>query len=234
MSKKMKMIIIIIAAIIILPILGIVLFIKISDYTDYLASKRRVKEYVSKQHGNVDYHLERSQMGKNAWPADRQEDTFIYYDKTNEFYFRVMCYDSGKNIIDNYDEAFAGSKITKEMHSTFSPEHYMMRCWVTDFDSRGYEDAYCQIVYFNDSKDVDLKALYDMYVFLDQNYPGIEIAFMVSLEKNKREYEDLFSYKKDKEDKVLEEYPNLYFCRIDTRVDAFKTIDAFTKYISGN
>lgn len=231
MNKKIKLIIIIIASIIILPILGIVLCVKISDYADYLASKKRVKEYVSKQHAAIDYHLERSRMGKNAWPADRQEDTFIYYDKTNDFYFRVMCYDSGKNIIDNYDETFAGNQITNHVRSTFSPEHYMMRCWVTDFDTRGYEDAYCQIVYFGDSTDVDFETLYNMYILLDQNYHGIEIAFMVSWEKNKREYEDLFSYKKVK---ALEEYPNIYFGRIDTRVDEFKSIDEFTKYMSGN
>lgn len=232
MKKKqnvIKKIFIIIVSIIILFVLGIYLFITISDYMDYRASKKKVKEYVSKHYSNIDYHLVRSSMGKNAYPAERAEDEFIYYDDTNEFYFRIICYNSEKNISDNYEEAFEGDKITDHMQSTFTPDHYMMRCWVRDEERDSYKDSSCQIVYFTDSNDVDFKTLYDMYNLLAQNYPGIEISFMVSEAKNRKQYEDLFSYKKVV---ALEELPNIYYLEISTTEVVFKNADEFERFLS--
>lgn len=102
MSNRIKVIGLIALSVILallLFVLGVMLYFKVSAYLDFRSVKDKVMEYVQEQYG-TDAVLMESEMG-DSYPALPMH-TFVFYDKDRNHYFKVFA--NRDDIIDYYSE----------------------------------------------------------------------------------------------------------------------------------
>lgn len=76
--------------------------IKTREYSSFLKNKEAVNSYLVENY-DFEYQLVKHRIGKNAYPIGREADLFVFYDSTNEVYFKIYCYEG--EVADYYQEA---------------------------------------------------------------------------------------------------------------------------------
>ena len=144
----------------------------------------------------IEYELVRFEKGKNAWPAEKIDDKYIFYDKTNQFYFKL--YDGVQGIIDYYPEAYNGNIIAKKIKDVFPSNKdflYEIRCWNNN-SKDDFSDASCQLFCFSNEHEKYISNTFEIINYLQQNYNGIRISLIVASNEQYEQYQDLLEYRR--------------------------------------
>lgn len=227
MTKTMTKIAVLGIGGLVLLILCIFAYVRISDHSDYKENADVVNKYMQETHSNIRYELKKIIVGKNSWPADRADDEFIYYDIDNEFYFRVTILDD--YVTDYYDETFYGQQIVSAIKTecNIDTSCCLMRAWAQKQSDDVYADVCCQVVIFGKDAEVH-KDAFEIYRYLKGRYNDVEISFVFAEENARQKYEALFEY----ENRVsLSSLPHFFYCDIETEEVQFSTLSDFADYI---
>ena len=160
------------------------------NYVKFSNNKEKVLEYLDESY-DFEVELIKTKVGKNAYPAGRQEDQFIFYDVTNDVYFEVLCNED--DIYDYYSEGYNGKLLADKIKREFSPEEYgyYIRCYGL-MDS-SFDAMNCQLFIIADNQN-DLTDTYEMLSFMKSEFPYLNVQLIISPESEENKIASFLKY----------------------------------------
>ena len=193
-----------------------------------MENKKKVLEYVG-THYDIEWKLVDTTMGQDAWPAGRTEDTFVFKDVSNDFYFVIDCIN--EYLHDEYLYAYEGKKVSNVVEENFPKEEYeyYIRCWGEKFQSEEepYLSMWCQLFVMADS-DEDLSRAYEIVSFMKDNFPGLELYLLIVPDSVEREITDLLEHKKVV---AIREIKSFYYKELELEKSLFSSMEEFRQLL---
>lgn len=226
MMKKRVMLII--GTCIVLIIVGLIVLPMLDNYMKYRENKKKVLEYVE-THYEAEVELVRTYIGKNAWPAGRTEDEFVFKDITNDIYFVIECIN--EYLHDEYLYACEGKKVSEVVELNFPKDdyEYYIRCWGEKFQSEEepYLSMWCQLFVMAKSED-DLSNAYEIVSFMKDRFPGLELYLLIVPYSAEKEITDLLEYRKTV---AIREIKSFYYKTLELDKSLFSSMEEFQQLL---
>jgi len=226
MIKKRVMIIIV--SCIVLIIFSLVVLPFFYNYMLYRENKKKVLDYMERQY-DIEWKLVDTSMGKDAWPAGRTEDTFVFKDVSNDFYFVIDCIN--EYLHDEYLYAYEGKMVSNVVEENFPKDEYeyCIRCWGEKFQSEEepYLSMWCQLFVMAES-DEDLSKAYEIVSFMKDKFPGLELYLLIVPDSVEREITDLLEHRKVV---AIREIKNFYYKELELEKSLFSSMEEFRQLL---
>lgn len=175
---------------------------------------------------DTECQLIKSKIGKNAWPADRQEDVFLFYDKTNDIYFQVFC--QKDYIYDTYYDSYFGKEVSDKVKNKFSTEDYKyyIRCFGGKASS--YYLTQCQLFIIAENQN-DLLKSYEMVSYMKNEFHDLYLTLIIVPASEEKHIVSIFEYKWKHS---FNELKSFYNKRLELNDNLFTSFESFKKLLA--